>query len=336
MLSVSIGGAYAAPTMAEAPANVTLSQLAYFVAVAEELNFTRAAARLHVSQSPLSQAIRALETNLGAQLLVRTSRHVELTVAGAEFLPAARAALGAVEHAVHVAQAAEAAQSRVIRVGFLAYGACDVIDRSLARFAAPSPPGGPATAATSAALRIETRQSDFSDPSAGLIAGSTDAAFLRLPITAEAIETEVLTSERRVAVLPASHPLAGAESIGIADLLDEHWLQMPGQDPLWHDFWLAMEYRHGVPALLGPEVHTIDEQLTATVTGAYVSLTPDSVAAYYPRPGIRYVPVLDIAPSQVAIAWRRGDERPALHEFIAAARATAATAADRLTAPVPR
>jgi DNA-binding transcriptional LysR family regulator len=308
--------------MADTSANVTLSQLAYFVAVAEELNFTRAAARLHVSQSPLSQAIRALETNLGVALLVRTSRHVELSAAGTEFLPAARAALGAVEHAVHVAHDAESAERRLVRVGFLAYGACDLIDESLALFASPSAP-----------LRIETRQSDFSDPTAGLVTGNTDAAFLRLPLSVDAIETEVLSSERRVAVLQNSHPLAAATSIGITDLLDEHWLQMPGRDPLWHDFWLAMECRDGVPALLGPEVHTIDEQLTATVTGAYVSLTPESVAAYYPRPGISYVPVSGIAPSEIAIAWRRGDERPALREFIAAARTTAAA---RRLAPAPR
>ena len=79
--------------MADLPPNVTLAQLSYFVAVAEELNFTRAAERLHVSQSPLSQAIKALETNLGVTLLERTSRHVELTPAGEELLPAARAAL---------------------------------------------------------------------------------------------------------------------------------------------------------------------------------------------------------------------------------------------------
>lgn len=300
--------------MAELPANVTLSQLSYFVAVAEELNFTRAAHRLHVSQSPLSQAIRALETNLGVDLLERTSRHVALTAAGEEFLPAARTALGAVEHAVAVARDAGTEARRLVRVGFLAYGACDVIDQSLAVFAPASAP-----------LRIETRQSDFSDPTAGLVAGSADAAFVRLPIETESVQTEPLSSEGRVAVLQASHPLAHAETIAIGDLLDEHWLQMPTRDRAWHDFWLASEYRGDVPPLLGPQVRTIEEQLAATATGAYVSLTPQSVAAFYPRPGIAYVPVADVSPSVIAIAWRRGDERPALREFIAAARATAAS-----------
>ncbi len=298
--------------MADLPANVTLSQLEYFVAVAEELNFTRAAQRLHVSQSPLSQAIRAFEANLGVTLFDRTSRHVELTAAGEELLPAARAALGAVEHAVGVARAAGADAGRLVRVGFLAYGACDVIDRSFARFAGPA-----------SALRLQTRQTDFSDPTAGLGDGLVDAAFVRLPISSPELETVTVTSEPRVAVLPAMHPLAGRDAISVADLADEHWLQMPARDPVWRDFWLVTDRRAGVTPLLGPEVRTIDEQLAATVTGGYVSLTPASVAASYPRQGIHYVPVDDVAPSEVAIAWRRGEQRAGVREFIAAVQDTA-------------
>ena len=163
--------------MADLPPNVTLAQLSYFVAVAEELNFTRAAERLHVSQSPLSQAIRALETNLGVTLLNRTSRHVELTEAGEELLPAARAALGAVEHAVRVAREAASGEPPVVRVGFLAYGACEVIDQSLAAFAPPV-----------SMLKLETRQTDFSDPTAGLTDRAVDAAFLRLPVSSHELD----------------------------------------------------------------------------------------------------------------------------------------------------
>jgi DNA-binding transcriptional LysR family regulator len=297
--------------MADLPPNVTLAQLSYFVTVAEELNFTRAAERLHVSQSPLSQAIKALEANLGVALLVRTSRHVELTAAGEELLPAARAAIGAVEHAVNVARAAGQGEQR-LRVGFLAFGACDVIDRSLAAFAAPV-----------SDLRLETRQAEFSDPTAGLAAGNVDAAFLRLPVTSPGLELEPLTSEPRVAVLPAWHPLAGRESIAISDLVDEHWLQMPGSDRIWRDFWLATAHRDGVAPLLGPEVRTIDEQLAATATGGYVSLAPASVASSYLRPGISYVPVAAIEPSTVAIGWRRGDQRESVRRFVASARALA-------------
>jgi DNA-binding transcriptional LysR family regulator len=302
--------------MADLPPNVTLAQLSYFVAVAEELNFTRAAERLHVSQSPLSQAIRALETNLGVTLLNRTSRHVELTAAGEELLPAARAALGAVEHAVWVAREAASSERSVVRVGFIAYGACEVIDQSLAAFAAPV-----------AKLRLETRQTDFSDPTAGLTDSAVDAAFLRLPVSTQELEIEPLASEPRVAMLPGWHPLADRDSIAVGDLLDEHWLQMPGRDPLWRDFWLATAHRDGVTPLLGPEVRTIEEQLTATITGGYVSLTPASVAVSYPRPGLSYVPVEDIERSEVAIAWRRGDERSNVREFVSSVRQTAAALA---------
>ena len=298
--------------MADLPPNVTLAQLAYFVAVAEELNFTRAAERLHVSQSPLSQAIRALETNLGVALLKRTSRHVELTAAGEELLPAARAALAAVEHVMAIAHAA-AGGEQLLRVGFVAYGACDVIDRALAAFAAPH-----------SDLRLQTRQADFSDPTAGLAEGRVDAAFLRLPVLAPELEIEALTSEPRVAVLPAWHPLAGRESITIGDLADEHWLQMPGRDQLWRDFWLATSHREGVAPLLGPEARTLDEQLAATATGGYVSLAPQSVAGSYQRAGISYVPVVGIEPSVVAIGWRRGDRREGVRRFVSSALQLAA------------
>jgi DNA-binding transcriptional LysR family regulator len=294
--------------MTDLPPNVTLAQLSYFVAVAEELNFTRAAERLHVSQSPLSQAIKALESNVGVALLERSSRHVELTPAGEELLPAARAAIAAVEHAISVARAAGEGEQR-LRVGFLAFGACDVIDRTLAAFAAPV-----------SDLRLETRQADFSDPTAGLAAGSVDAAFVRLPVTASGLELEQLSSEPRVAVLPAWHPLAGRERIEIGDLVDEHWLQMPGRDRPWRDFWLATAYRDGAAPLLGPEVRTIDEQLAATATGGYVSLAPASVASSYPRPGISYVPVAGIERSAVAIGWRQGDRRESLSRFVERAR----------------
>ncbi|HWE58234.1 MAG TPA: LysR substrate-binding domain-containing protein [Solirubrobacteraceae bacterium] len=305
--------------MSELPPNVTLAQLAYFVAVAEELNFTRAAERLHVSQSPLSQAIRTLETNLGVALLQRTSRHVELTAAGEELLPAARAALGAVEHAVSVARSAAADEQR-LRVGFLAYGACDVIDRTLAAFAAPA-----------SDLRLEARQADFSDPTAGLAAGNVDAAFLRLPVTAPELELETLTSEPRVAVLPAWHPLAGRTSVAIGDLVDEHWLQMPGRDHSWRDFWLATGHRGGIAPLLGPEVRTVDEQLAATATGGYVSLAPQSVASSYARPGISYVPVPEIEPSVVAIGWRRSDQRASVLRFVTSALQLADDGTDQAT-----
>ncbi|MBS1878382.1 MAG: LysR family transcriptional regulator [Actinobacteria bacterium] len=300
--------------MAELPPNVTLAQLAYFVAVAEELHFSRAAKRLHISQSPLSQAIRALESNLGVELLQRTSRRVELTPAGEELLPAARATLAAARQAVNVAQGAAAAETGTVRVGFLAYGACNVIDLSLGAFAAES-----------SKLRVQTSQSDFSDPTAGLADGAVDAAFVRLPISAPELETRTLMSEPRVAMLPNSHPLAGRERVEIAELLGERWLQMPAGDGVWRDFWLAREHRGGAEPLLGPEVRTIEEQLAATTAGGCVSLTPESIAAFYPRPGVSYVPVSGVAPSQIAVAWRRGDERPTVEAFLATVEEAAAS-----------
>lgn len=196
-----------------------------------------------------------------------------------------------------------------MRVGFLGYGACQVIDLAIGAFAGES-----------GELRVETRTADFTDPSAGLGDSHVDAAFVRPPISSSDLELEALMSEPRVAVLPAAHPLAARDRLAIAELLSEPWLQMPPADRAWHDFWLATEHRGGAKPLLGPEVRTVDDQLAATAAGGYVSLTAESVAAFYPRPGIAYVPVDDIGPSEVAIAWRRGDERAQVRTFVAAVR----------------
>lgn len=106
---------------------------------------------------------------------------------------------------------------------------------------------------------------------------------MRLPISSGGLELELLSSEPRVVVLRSSHPIAARESVTIAELFSEPWLQMPAADPAWRDFWLACEHRHGAQPLLGPEVRTVDEQLAATTAGGYVSLTAASVAAFYPR-----------------------------------------------------
>lgn len=204
-----------------------------------------------------------------------------------------------------------------MRVGFLGYGACDVIDLAIGAFADERTP-----------LRVQTRQADFLDPSAGLDDASVDVAFVRLPISSPGLEIEALTSEQRVAVLPAAHPLGARNSITIAELLGERWLQMPSTDSAWRDFWLATEYRRSAQPLLGPEVRTVEEQLAATTAGGYVSLTPETVAAFYPRPGIAYVPIDDIEPSQVAIAWHRADRREAVHTFLASVRAIAVRPTD--------
>jgi DNA-binding transcriptional LysR family regulator len=172
---------------------------------------------------------------------------------------------------------------------------------------------------------VQSRPADLSDPSAGLDDAHVDAAFVRLPVSSTGLVIEPLTSERRVAVLPASHPLAARQSLTIAELLSERWLQMPPTDPAWRDFWLAAEHRQGAQPLLGPEVRTVEEQLAATTAGGYVSLTAESVAAFYPRPGVSCVPVENVAPSDVAIAWHDGDDRDAVQTFISVVRAIAAS-----------
>lgn len=295
--------------MASPARNISLAQLTYFVAVAEDLHFGRAAQRLQMAQPALSQAVKTLEISLGVSLFRRTSRHVELTDAGLQLLPAARETLAAADRTVMVAERLANEQAELVRVGFVGDGTCDAVLAigSITR--------------ESTRLRVETRYADFSDPSGGLRQGHVDVAFLRTPIDATGLAIAELYEEARVAVLPTEHPLADRDRLTIAELLDDRWLQMPSTDVVWRSFWLADEHWDDErPRLLGPVVNRVEEQLAGTTAGGCVSLTPASIAALHPRQGIRYVPVDDVAPTAMVIAWREGDRRPTVHAFIEAVK----------------
>jgi len=291
--------------------DVHLRRLRYFVAVAEELHFTRAAARVHVAQPSLSKQVRELEAELGFSLLERSTRSVVLTRAGAALLPAARAVLEQWQLGVREAVAVHTQESRVLRVGFVASAANEWTPQILAAFARARP-----------GWRVDLTQAPWSDPTAGLAAGTVDAALLRLPIPGhdDGLAVEELLSEPRYVAMAAGHRLAGRERVALGDLLDEPFVATPAASGGWRDFWLATEEREGHPVRIGAVVTNPDEWLEAITNGRGVSLTPEASARFYARPGIVYRPVDGVAASRVGICWREGDDRDAVHDFVRACR----------------
>ncbi len=199
---------------------VELRELRYFIAVAEELNFTRAAARLGLAQPPLSAAIGKLERKLGVRLLERTSRRVALTPAGAVLLEQGRIAVEAVGAAVERTRRAGTRPSR-LTVAVKPGTGIDLLQKIIQRYAQDPQvpeahllfghPGGPA-----AAVR----------------GGAADVAILRAPFDQRGLDTELLLTEPRVAVLPARHHLAGRTELRRADLAGEPMPRWAGQpDP---------------------------------------------------------------------------------------------------------
>jgi DNA-binding transcriptional LysR family regulator len=292
---------------------VELRQLRYFVALAEELHFRRAAAREHIAQPAFSGQIHRLERELGVRLFDRTSHYVRLTGAGWLFLDEVRQVLAQVERAVEVAERAGRGELGHVVVGFIGPAANELTPLILRAFPARYPNVG-----------IELREFDFRDPSAGLTSSQVDVAFMRPPVEGQDdLELETLLEEPRVAIMASDHHLAQETVVSIKRLVEEPFVVGPPSTGIWRDYWLVTEHRGGVAPRLGPEANTIDEWLETIAAGRGVSLTPASTGRFYGRPGVTFVPVSDIRGSTVAVAWRKGPTKPVVSAFVGIAKQVA-------------
>ncbi len=173
-----------------------LRQLRYFVAVAEELHFRRAAARLHISQPPLSQQIHQLESEIGCTLLARTRRRVELTPAGEAFLHDARVVLGELEGAVSTAQRIGSGQTGRLRVNFVGSALLSIVPGAVQRFRTARPN-----------VEIQIRERPTVEQIRAVIAGAVDVGLVRPPFDEQdELRAEVVLRERTVAALPTRTP----------------------------------------------------------------------------------------------------------------------------------
>lgn len=286
-------------------------KLRYFIAVAEELNFGRAAKRLYIAQQSLSAQIRQLEDEIGVQLLRRTTRKVELTAPGEAFLKAAKTALAILDQAVEDARQAARGQVGTIKVGFIIAAALELTGPILAEFRARFP-----------AVKFEMREFDFSDTSAGLVDGWADIAIIRPPISAAGIEYETLFTEPRVIALAAAHPLAGRATVSLDDVLrlEQPFAVGMTPDTVWQEFWTLADHRgdSARPHLI--HTHTQTEENEIVAAGAACAITAGSIRRYTPHTGIRYVAIPEITGSEVAIAWHADRRTTVTDSLISAAR----------------
>jgi DNA-binding transcriptional LysR family regulator len=289
--------------------DVHLRNLRYFAAVAEELHFSRAAERLRVSQPALSKQIRQLERELRFPLFKRDRRRVELTAAGELLLPAAKRVLADWDTALAAASRLASEEAKLLLVGFQTSVGGSLYQDVAEQFAAVLPD-----------WRVVLRSHLWSDPTGGLADGSADVAFVWLPSGAEdEIEVMPLRSERKYVALPEGHRLARRRAVEMTELLDEPFVALPADAGALRDHWLALEDRGSHPVQIGAEARTADEAFEAVTTGRCVVLLAEGNVSVYARPGIVCRPVIGVQPSQLAIAWRRGEERAAVREFVAAA-----------------
>jgi DNA-binding transcriptional LysR family regulator len=283
--------------------DVRVQDLRYFIAVAEELSFTRAAERLFVSQPALSKQIRHLETQLRAELFTRGPRQVALTRAGDALLPRARALIGEWEVAVEEVRSAAAAAERVLTVGFHTR-----IGRGLV----------PAITATIRerlpGWTLRFRQVPWDDAAVGLAGGGVDVAVAWLPVPAGLSSRAIATEERFVA-LPVGHPLADRPAVRFADIHDEPFVALPASAGPMRDFWLAAGHRTAPPRIAG-EAATADEAFELVAADRGVVLLAAGNTALYQRADVVYRPVVDLPPAELAVIWRAGDRRRAVQVVV--------------------
>jgi DNA-binding transcriptional LysR family regulator len=286
--------------------------LRYFVAVAEELHFTRAAERLYIAQPALSEQIRRLEGELGVELLRRTTRKVELTAAGEVFLSRARRILAEADEALAEASRAARGETGSIRVASGATAGLELVPRVLRAFREARP-----------RVHVDLRQSDWEDYSGGLRAGTVDAAFVWLPFEHEGLSFAPLHEEPRVIALEAGHRLADERELRMEQFVDEPW-PWADTDPLVLAFWTGAEFRGGATARRGPTIRSMEGLLEAVRAGLCVATVPRSQARVSAWPGIVFRSVADLTPATLALGWRTADETPVLQALVEIARRVAA------------
>jgi DNA-binding transcriptional LysR family regulator len=277
-----------------------LRHLRYFVVVAEELHFRRAAERLHMSQPPLSQQIRALEEEVGATLLLRNQRRVELTAAGAAFYQRARDILAAVEDAAREARKVQRGEVGRLAIGFVGSSMYSFVPELLRAFREQSPD-----------ITLRLHELGTSEQLRRLEDGRLDVGFLRMPRERAGLRVETVLEEPVVVALPEAHPLAARPRLALDDLEGQPLVLLtragaPGlRDALDH----AIE-RLGGEERIAQEVPGMQSVVGLVAAGVGISLVPESLHELTRR-GVVYRPLEGDPPRAPPPRRRRGCRAPA-------------------------
>ncbi|MFC4855710.1 LysR substrate-binding domain-containing protein [Actinophytocola glycyrrhizae] len=279
--------------------DLEIRELRYFRAVAEELNFSRAAQRLGIAQPPLSRAIGALERKLAVRLFTRDTRRVALTEAGETLLA----------EAVPILDAVTAAALRTRRAnGPVVVTAKPGVASVLLKEVVADCPGP-----------VEVLVSGYGEQAALVRTGRADAALMGSPHVWPDLEAEPLVTEPRVAALPAGHPLAAARSLVVADLAGHPMPRWSRELPAEREYWTGQS-----SPVSGPEVADSSQLLEVVALGQAVALVPTSLADSYRRADLVYRPVTDASPYTLSVVWAAGRRDRELAAFVRTAVEVAA------------
>jgi DNA-binding transcriptional LysR family regulator len=291
-----------------------LRHLRYFVAVAEELSFRRAAERLFMEQPPLSRQIQQLEKEVGVALFERIKRHIELTAAGRVFLEEARRTLVSADQAIHAARQAGREAEKSLVVGFCIAKCSDAFDCAFPGVMQAFRKQRPDVAITLKEMCSPTQTQ-------ALLEREIDVGFLQIPAAHTVFAGHCLLREPMTLALPQDHPLAKLPIVPLKALASERFLLFPAHVyPSLHQEIVAACARAGFQPNIVEEVSTSQTALGLVGTGmgiTFVSAAPVGV----PPPGVVYRSVPDLSLSlELSVAWRRDNASTVLAEIVGLAR----------------
>jgi DNA-binding transcriptional LysR family regulator len=286
-----------------------LRHLRYFVALAEQLHFARAAESLHLTQPALSHQIKALEQDLEVRLFDRTKREVTLTEAGSYFLPEAQATLKQAERAQAVAKRVARGELGNLRLGY----------NSSVPFTVILPQIASALRQDAPELQLVLEEMVGPEQLIKIAGGKLDAGILRLPVEQQLphLETKVLIKERMVIAIREDHPVAGLKQISVADLRNESFIVWQGVQPMTlYDHLLALVQEGGFPLRVTQAAPSLPAMIALVAGGAGIAYVPESLKNMN-VPLVCFRPLTDLERvSELAVCYRSEETSLAVWKFL--------------------
>jgi DNA-binding transcriptional LysR family regulator len=299
--------------------DVTAHAMRYFVALSEELHFGRAAARLHVTTPSLSEQISRLEKRFRVALFTRSPRDVALTDSGRELLPLARSVVEAHDAVSEWAAHHPTPEGGSVRVGIFAAAAAPQRSRVMAELTDRHPD-----------IAVTTRRISLDEGFGLLRDGRIDVAYLPGPLTrvVPGVRTAIVSTQRRMLVVPADHRLAQRDAVSIEETNDEVFLPMAVADPAAVDWWLVDPRADGSSPVRGPVAADFEDMLDLCAAGRGLGMAASFAAENYVRPGVTYVPLTGLEDAQTLLCWRADEREPAVLAYMTTARRGAGPSRD--------
>lgn len=285
-----------------------LRHLRYFIAVAEELNFTRAAEKLHMAQPPLSQQIQQLEAELGFQLFRRTKRTVVLTEAGQVFFEESQKILLQLDRAIQIGQQTSRGELGQLTIGFVSSASHNVVPAILQAFRTLHP-----------AVKLELREMTTKEQLQRLREGQIDIGFIRPPVE-DGMNSEIVFQEPLIVALPQTHHFADRAQVELRQLSTEPFILFPRSlAPGLYDRIISFCQQAGFSPIAAQEAIQMQTIVSLVAASMGVAIVPESMQNFQ-RLGVVYKPLQESSPIvSIALIWR-DNPTPAVLRFLETAR----------------